>query len=72
MCYLESVQLGDIRTLERTQRNITTACPTLRHLSYNDQLVALNLPSLMYSQKEKDGHDYDVQDSTGLGWNSFQ
>ena len=65
-------QLGDIRTLERIQRNITTACPTLRHLSYRDRLVTLNLPSLMYSQKEKDGQDYDIQDSTGLGWNSFQ
>ena len=65
-------QLGDIRTLEHIQRNITTACPTLRHLSYHDQLVVLNLPALMHSQKEKDGHDYDVQDFTGLGWNSFQ
>ena len=27
MCYLESVQLGDISVLERIQRNITRACP---------------------------------------------
>ena len=41
-------QLGDIRTLERVQRSATRACSPLRHLPYNNRLIALNLPSLMY------------------------
>ena len=47
-------QLGDIRALERVQRSATRACPSLRHLSYYERLVALNLPSLMYRRRRMD------------------
>ena len=46
-----SYQLGDIRTLERVQRSAIRACSSLRHLPYNDRLVALNLSSLMYRRR---------------------
>ena len=51
---LFGIQLGDTRVLECIQRNTTRVCPTLRHLSYHDRLVALNLPSLMYRRQRMD------------------
>ena len=47
-------QLGDTTTLEQVQRSATRACSPLRHLPYNDRLVALNLPSLMYRRRRMD------------------
>ena len=47
-------QLGDIRTLEWVQRSATRACSPLRHLPYNDRLIALNLPSLIYRRRRMD------------------
>ena len=44
-------QLGAIKTL---QRSATQACSPLRQLPYNDQLIALNLPSLMYRRRRMD------------------
>ena len=51
---LNPYQLGDIRILERVQRSATRACSPLRHLPYNDGLVALNFPSLMYRRRRMD------------------
>ena len=47
-------QTGDIRTLEQVQRRATRACPSLAHLSYDDRLVALDLPSLLYRRRRMD------------------
>ena len=47
-------QLGDVRALERVQRSVTRTCLSLRHLSYYDLLVSLNLPFLMYRRRRMD------------------
>ena len=50
-------QLGDISTSEWVQKSATQVCSSLRHLysvPYNDQLVALNLQSLMYRRQRMD------------------
>ena len=47
-------QLGDIRAVERVQRSVTRACPSLRHLSYCDRLEALNLPTMLYRRRRMD------------------
>ena len=39
---------------KRVQRSATRACSPLRHIPYNDWLVALNLPSLMYRRRRMD------------------
>ena len=41
-------KLGDIRILEQVQSSATRTCSPLRYPPYNDWLIALNLPSLMY------------------------
>ena len=64
-------QLGDIRILERVQRSATLACLPLRHLPYNDQLVALNLPSLMYRRRRMDMIMMYKILATWFGWNSY-
>ena len=40
--------------MERVQRSAIRACSSLRHLTYNDRLVALNLSSLMYRRRRID------------------
>ena len=63
-------QLGDIRILERVQRSATPACSSLRHLPYNDRLVALNLSFLMYRRRRMDMiMVYKILH--GFGWNTF-
>ena len=47
-------QLGDVRAIERVQRRATKIVPALRHLSYHDRLVSLNLPSLLYRRRRMD------------------
>ena len=44
-------QSGDIKTLEQVQRRVTRACPSIAHLTYDDRLIALNLPSLLYRRR---------------------
>ena len=40
--------IGDMQVLEKVQRHATKLVPDLRHLTYSNRLVALNLPTLLY------------------------
>ena len=43
--------IKDIQALEKVQRRATKLVPELQHLSYDDRLSALNLPSLLYKRR---------------------
>ena len=44
----------DIRMIENTQRRATLLLPELKHLSYEERLEELNLPTLLYRRKRGD------------------
>ena len=46
--------IRDIQTLEKVQRRATKLVPELQHLSYDDRISALNLPSLLYRRRRID------------------
>ena len=46
--------IRDIQALEKVQRRVTKLVPELQHLSYDDRLSALNLPSLLYRRRRID------------------
>ena len=46
--------IRDIQALEKVHRRATKLVPELQHLSYDDRLSALNLPSLLYRRRRID------------------
>ena len=46
--------MADKRLVERVQRRATKLVPTIRHLSYEERLRALKLPSLQYRRRRGD------------------
>ena len=45
---------GDQKKVEQVQRRATKLVPTLRHLSYQDRLKQMDMPSLSYRRKRGD------------------